>query len=1263
MIPTSRTTRGWTAAVALTLPLLALSPASPFLSAASAAPDPTVAEGSDWSVSRAPGGYEVTVELDAPLPIRSDAPTVVVDGTSIGIATEAADGRSLTVFTTDPSVATADSVEPGWASSASTPSAAAAASADEAEEVLPEASAAEPLPLDPAAPGAYEWTESIYKFGDQAIDLAAIGGIRGELEGKLYLPTTGGERPVVLLLHGRHGSCYGTGTPNPLRWPCSATMESIPSYLGYDGTARALASHGYSVVSISANAINSNDNQLAADQGAQARGQLVLDTLDMLADANAGSPVAYRDEAQGVDVTLAQALVDGTASLARRTPAFVQAPEPLDTVTPADLVGKFDLDHVGLMGHSRGGEGVTSAAVLNTMRKHPFGLETILPLAPVDFGRMTVPDVAMNVILPYCDGDVSNQQGQHMLDDSRYAFGDDVLRSGTWAMGANHNFYNTVWTPGKFLYSVSDDWSGSAARRTEPICGTDPSVAATSIRMTADEQYAMGTAYMTAWFRLTLGHEEQFLPMFDGTGAVPTSLGDEDIRTQATAPSSARATITSFDSTSSLVRAYGGATASLCASLAGRTVSQPLPACASAAMGSATVPHWTPASNGGNVPTTPMTQFSWTSQTGELRVSVPAAKRDASDFEHLSVKMAAAESVPVSADLVLSVVDGAGTTWSAPVSTINPQALVRLPSSETTTSASTLKKLVLQQVMVPTSILAEAGINLADVREVRFTGAVGADGSPTGSAYLSDLAFERSAVGTPNVHALPTMDVYAPYVDEGDAPGTYDIAVHLDGPTDARVTGYVSLLGSTSSRAGATMEKVTFEAGETCKVVTAALAGDTLPSTSNATTLKASVVNTSGAVMGTRSIVYTTIREDDGVDNGTALPPFGVPGDVCAELDAVSGGGTVTADDATPLPGDTVTLTATGFRAGESVTFTAAGIDPVTAIADGAGLATAPLPVPADITRGAVAVEAVGAGTGRTAAGEFAALDATAVQLTWSPAAITVGEPLDLVATVSAAEGVDLTGTVQFFDGGTSLGTAGTVDGVATLTVPGFSAGTHEVTAVFGQTALTQSSTSNVVTLVLSRQQTTVSLSLSAGTTTFGTGATATVVVPGGAGGQVRVTVDGAASTLPLDGTGSVEVDLPASLSVGDHAVTAEFLGSDELSASGELTAAYTVTRAPVTLIADARAKVKRGARLPVTVRALGEVVGTPVAGVVQVYLAKGNGAFRLAKTVSLTGSTGKVTLKARKGTKASFLRVKAVLAEGASYTGATSAVDTVSLR
>lgn len=1270
------TARRW-AGLGLSASLLAAPLAGLLPAPATAAPGGTVAAGDEWSVTRAPGGYLVTVDLDEPLPIRSDAPTVVVDGETLGLATQAADGRSLSVFTTDPTVLDASSAGPGWASQPTagegTPSRAVA---------VPDAApAAAPLAADPTEPGSFTWSESIYRFGDQAVPLAGIGGVRGELEGKVYLPDTGGARPTVLLLHGRHTSCYTSvsGTPsNPLRWPCTTSPEitgrqSIPSYAGYDGTARALASRGYAVVSISANAINSNDNELAADQGAQARGQLLLDTLTMLDRATKGEPVSYYDAWTQRDRTLDQALVDGAASYAARSEGFVGGAPVLDTLTAADLVGRFDLSTIGMMGHSRGGEGVTAAATLNQALATPWAIESILPLAPVDFGRMTVPNVPMNVILPYCDGDVSNQQGQHMLDDSRYAYGDDALRTGTWVMGANHNFYNTVWTPGKYAYSVSDDWSGTnqtSARATEPTCGTAPSTAATSIRMTADEQYDQGSSYMTAWFRLTLGGEEQFLPMFDGTGAVPAALDGEDVRTTATAPSSARATIASFEKASSLVRTFGTATANPCASMSGRTTPQDLAACTTT-MASAQLPHWTPASNGGNVPATPVTRMTWTSATGEVRVAVPAGRRDASGFERLAVKLAADESVVTGTDLTLTVVDGEGATWSSPVSALNPFALVRMPTSESSAATTTLKKVVLQQVNVPVTTLAAGGLDTGDVREVRFTAATGADAVATGGAYLSDLAFESSSVGTPSVRTEPVVNVYAPGVDEGSAPGTVDLALYLDRPATTPVTGWVSLLGSTTSRAGATMEKVTFGPGETCQVVTAAVQGDKAASTSNVTSVKASVINVSGAVQGRQAIVFMRVREDDGqlpTGNPAAplapLPAFGTPGPVCDELTGVLAGGEVTVPAST-VPGTTATVSAAGFRAGEGVSFAGAGLGAVTVVADGTGTATAELPVPAEATRGSLAVTATGSGTGRVAGGDLALRDVSTTALAIAPEAPVLRQPVTLTATVTGGQ---TGGTVTFLDGTTVLGTAPTTEGVAALAVPaGFGAGAHTLSATFAETPVTTASTSAPVSFTLAKAAPTAVLTLGSASSVFGSSAVTAGVVVGGAvgGGDVELTYGSTSVTLPLDATGRASYTLPATLAAGAYTVGARYLGSADAEPSAVASAAYVVAPKATTTATRAPGSVKAGRKATVTVTVGGAVAGVPATGTVTVTV---TGGVSLTRTVTLPAS-GKVVVavatkaKAKAKAKGRKLRVTASYAATGSYASSSAPVRTVRVR
>jgi hypothetical protein len=1052
-------------------PTLALT-AVPALAAPT--PDPVVASGSDWSVTTAPGGHLVSLDLDEPLPMVDDAPTLVVDGKPIGLATESADGRTLQVLTADPSVVHASGVTKAWSSgdddkAAETTTAPVTPAVPENHTLtrqmksLATAAAVE----DPSTPGAYTVTEAEYDFGDQAVPLAAIGGIRGELTGKMYLTNAAGERPTVVLLHGRHTSCAGTGA-NPLRWPCGPAQTNVRSYLGYEGTARALATRGYNVVSIAANAVNSNDNQLALDYGAQARGQLVLDTLGMLADADAGKPVSHDDVTTATDTTPSTTTTRTLDDALVRATTRTDQPAAASGITAASLKGRFDLTHVGIMGHSRGGEGVVSAATLNEALPKPYGIEAVLPLAPVDFGRMTLPDVPTAVFLPYCDGDVSNQQGQHFIDDSRHAFGDEVLRSAVWVMGANHNFFNTVWTPGKYPAATGDDWN---TRDTTSTCATT-----SPTRLTALQEYQVGVSYMTGFFRLTMGGEAQFRSMFDGsvkpsTPATPFA----DVRTMATQPTSQTKTVTDFTTTSSLVRAVGSATAAVCTNLSGRTLPQTNPFCATT-KGSAQVPHWTPGSFAPNVPTYPTTRFLWTGasttdptvpSTGELRVTVPASARDVSGTAQMTLKTAPDEAVPTGTDFRITVLDGSGGTWSTAASAVNPLAVNRMPGG----TNATLNKIVLQQLTIPTASM--TGVDLTDVREVRFTAAVGADGTGTGGVYLSDLAFDTPSVGTAVARTRTTVDVAPTVVEEGNGPGTADVAVTLSRAETRPVTAYVSVLGSATGTVGVGMERVVFAPGETCHAVTVPTAGNTTASATPSAAFKVSVTNTSNAVMGASAFTNLTVREDDGVTApATPLPPVGKQGDVCAERAAAVTPVTLGTSVDSVAPGGSVVLTGEGFRPGETVTFRAGKTVTDTVVAGATGTVTSTLQVASDAALGALAVSAEGSGSGREAQATIAVRAPTGTVLSVTPVAPTAGDEVVLTATVT---GQDTDGTVTFRDGdpvaraaAVTLGTATVTDGVATLTLPtGLAAGTHTLVAAFGRTDTAEASTSDPVTVTV----------------------------------------------------------------------------------------------------------------------------------------------------------------------------------------------------
>jgi hypothetical protein len=97
-----------------------------------------------------------------------------------------------------------------------------------------------------------------------------------------------------------------------------------------------------------------------------------------------------------------------------------------------------------------------------------------------------------------CDGDVSDLQGQLYIDRSRDIAYSEALRSAVIAIGANHNYFNTEWTPGLAVAPSNDDWWDSS----DPVCGDTGSV-----RLTAQQQQKVGSAYTIALVRLAVNQE------------------------------------------------------------------------------------------------------------------------------------------------------------------------------------------------------------------------------------------------------------------------------------------------------------------------------------------------------------------------------------------------------------------------------------------------------------------------------------------------------------------------------------------------------------------------------------------------------------------------------------------------------------------------------------------------------------------------------------------------------------------------------------
>ena len=130
------------------------------------------------------------------------------------------------------------------------------------------------------------------------------------------------------------------------------------------------------------------------------------------------------------------------------TPARRSSEAHLDHWVDLAAAHQVDLSRVVLVGHSRGGEGVNRASIQIPLSA-PYRIVGQVLIAPTDFASQTAPYVPTVTLLPFCDGDVSDLQGQKFTDFARDLASDDTsLKSSVLVMGANHNFFNTEWTPG-----------------------------------------------------------------------------------------------------------------------------------------------------------------------------------------------------------------------------------------------------------------------------------------------------------------------------------------------------------------------------------------------------------------------------------------------------------------------------------------------------------------------------------------------------------------------------------------------------------------------------------------------------------------------------------------------------------------------------------------------------------------------------------------------------------------------------------------------
>ncbi|MBM7622151.1 dienelactone hydrolase [Bacillus tianshenii] len=222
---------------------------------------------------------------------------------------------------------------------------------------------------------------------------------RAPLNGRVWMPeeSSEGPFPLILMVHGNHN------------------MADF-SDGGYEYLGELLASKGYIAVSIDQNFLNSGKSGHIGWDNA-GRAWMFLKHLDQWGKWNN------------------------------------------DKQHP--LYGKVDMENIGLIGHSRGGEAVSLAALMNELDRLPnnakvtlnfdFSIKALIGLSPGD-GRFKLGDQPVELkdinyltIQGANDTDHTNNYGVRQYE--RVSFSDDFdgFKSSIYLYGANHGQFNSDW--------------------------------------------------------------------------------------------------------------------------------------------------------------------------------------------------------------------------------------------------------------------------------------------------------------------------------------------------------------------------------------------------------------------------------------------------------------------------------------------------------------------------------------------------------------------------------------------------------------------------------------------------------------------------------------------------------------------------------------------------------------------------------------------------------------------------------------------------
>ena len=267
------------------------------------------------------------------------------------------------------------------------------------------------------------------------------------LNGRVFMPEGNGPFPLVLIVHGNH------------------KMEDF-SDEGYNYLGELLASRGFLTVSVDENFFNSSwSGGVSGD-------------------------------------------INGRAWLLLK---HIEEIESLSTQQDTRFFNKVDMDHIALIGHSRGGQAAILATKFNELERYPnnanmrfdfdYNIETVIALAPTDYQTLSdrkveVDDVNYLLLGGSYDSDLSEFEGDRQYNGIELTGSENTMKSSLYIDGANHGQFNTTWGENDTYFPFT------LLLNKQPL-------------LEGEEQRQIASTYVSGFLEATLHEDESYQPMLE----------------------------------------------------------------------------------------------------------------------------------------------------------------------------------------------------------------------------------------------------------------------------------------------------------------------------------------------------------------------------------------------------------------------------------------------------------------------------------------------------------------------------------------------------------------------------------------------------------------------------------------------------------------------------------------------------------------------------------------------------------------------------